>query len=174
MGMQLIETIEVGSGGAASIEFTSIPQDGVDLLLVASLRNDFASTGNGGPLLKMNGVSTDSFSWIRLLGTGSSVTTSSDSGDPGVYGAVVAANATASTFANIQYTISNYTSSNVKSISGEMVNENNATAATQALVAGSTSGTGGSITAAITSIELSLSNDFDQYSTASLYKITAD
>jgi hypothetical protein len=32
MGYQLIETIEVGSGGAASIEFTSIPQDGVQFL----------------------------------------------------------------------------------------------------------------------------------------------
>lgn len=171
MAMELVEHIEVGAGGAASIEFTSIPQDGVDLVLVASLRNDFASTGNGGPLLKMNGVTTDSFSWIRLLGTGSSVSSSSDAGDPGVYGAVVAANATANTFANIQYTISNYTSSAVKSISGEMVRENNATSATQALVAGSTSGSAGSVTAAITSIKLSLSNDFDQYSTASLYKI---
>ncbi len=38
--MQLIETIEVGAGGAASIEFTSIPQDGVDLLLMVSARTD--------------------------------------------------------------------------------------------------------------------------------------
>ena len=39
MGMQLIEHIEVGSGGAASIEFTGIDQTGQDLLLKVSSRN---------------------------------------------------------------------------------------------------------------------------------------
>jgi len=31
MSFELVETVTVGAGGASSIEFTSIPQDGTDL-----------------------------------------------------------------------------------------------------------------------------------------------
>jgi hypothetical protein len=37
---KLIETVTVGSGGAANIEFTSIPQTYTDLKLVISGKND--------------------------------------------------------------------------------------------------------------------------------------
>lgn len=35
--MELIETITVGAGGTSSIDFTNIPQDGTDLLAIASV-----------------------------------------------------------------------------------------------------------------------------------------
>jgi hypothetical protein len=69
MGYQLIEHIEVGSGGAASIEFTGIPQDGVDLVLLASLRTD--ATGDLASIsTKLNGVGTG-YNLIRLYRFGS-------------------------------------------------------------------------------------------------------
>jgi len=172
MGYELIETIEVGSGGAASIEFTSIPQTGVDLLLKVSARDDKIATSSGGPLLKLNGVVTNNFSWVRLFGTGTSATTTADSGDSGINGLVVGDSATANTFANIEYRIANFTTTGVKTISGDMVNEDNAAAVRLTLVAGATTGTAGSVTDAVTSIKLSLSDNFVQYTTASLYIIS--
>jgi hypothetical protein len=74
---------------------------------------------------------------------------------------------TASTFANNEVTIPNYTSSNFKSYSVDSVTENNATQAYAIFVAGLWSNT-----AAITSITLGLSSaNFVQYSTAYLYGI---
>ena len=43
MAMTLVSTTTVPSGGAASIEFTNIPQTGKDLLLVCSLRQTTGS-----------------------------------------------------------------------------------------------------------------------------------
>ena len=44
---KLIETVTVGSGGAASIEFGSIPQTYTDLVLVGSLRSTSTSSNTG-------------------------------------------------------------------------------------------------------------------------------
>ena len=161
MGYQLIETIEVGSGGAASIEFTSIPQDGVDLLVKFSGRstngaNRIACTFNSG-----------SFSWIYLLGNGSSA--SSNSGTNSSYVYLGDSDYTANTFGNTEIYIANYTSATDKSISVDAVNENNATEAIQVIHA-----VKASMSQSITSLTLSGSANLAQYSTASLYKITAD
>ena len=45
MGMTLIETVEVGAGGASSIQFDSIPQDGIDLVIRMSARNEVGAGG---------------------------------------------------------------------------------------------------------------------------------
>lgn len=164
MAMELIETIEVGAGGAASIEFTSIPQDGVDLLLKISSRN--YSTTSHNLELKVNDNTASNVSTLYLLGTGSSVLTSAFS--PRDYVVAVGGNtpssATANTFSNFDFYLSNYTSSNAKSASINTVNENNGTTAYASISAVSL-GT----TAAINKI--TVSNYLGQYSTASLYKI---
>tara|TARA_R110000764_G_scaffold223029_1_gene311822 strand:+ start:710 stop:1198 length:489 start_codon:yes stop_codon:yes gene_type:complete len=162
MGYQLIETIEVGSGGAASIEFTGIPQDGVDLVCVFSERH----STDGNTRLTFNG-SSSGYQQIRLYGTGTSASTDTYSG-VFIYAEDQGASTTANTFGSAQVYVSNYTSSVAKSVSVELVTENNATAADQYLIAGSWSGT------AITSLSVAASSGFVQYSTASLYKITAD
>lgn len=164
MGMQLIETIEVGSGGAASIEFTSIPQDGVDLVVLISGRA--ANAADYRNLELSINSSTSNQTAKRLVGDGSSVASNSNN----VIDAIPAASATANTFGSICITFSNYAGSTNKSISIDAVTENNATAARAAISAHLWSQT-----SAITSIGFApFGEDFVQYSTASLYKITAD
>ena len=167
MGMQLIETIEVGSGGAASIEFTGIPQDGVDLVLVTSLRTDRTGSQGDAVFLSFN-ASTANFTGITLFGNGATVTSNTQT-RLSYYAST--ADSTASTFSNGATLISNYTSSANKSVSTDGVSETNGSTAYQTITA-----TQWADTSAITSITLTsgTSNDFDQYSTASLYKITAD
>ena len=170
MGMQLIETIEVGAGGAASIEFTSIPQDGVDLVCVLSLRNsvNFLSSLNG--QINFNGDTAGNYNSKLLFGNGSSASSLSiSSGATALRPYVVGHTATANTFSNNSVYISNYTSSSSKSVSVDNVTENNATAAHQSILAGNWTGT-----TAITSINITSGFTWMQYSTASLYKITAD
>jgi len=169
MGMQLIETIEVGAGGAASIEFTSIPDDGVDLCVVYSLRDVGGSSGYNA-VMRFNGDTGANYTTRWLLGSGSAVSSSTIAGSSQIYAGKYDGGAdTANTFGNGQVYISNYTSAVAKSISAESVSENNATAAWQTLSACVWTGT-----AAISSWIINASSGFAQYSTASIYKITAD
>jgi hypothetical protein len=161
ISLVLVSTVTVGAGGAASIEFTGIPQSGTDLLLVFSLRSD---NSDDNVKVTLNG-STTGFTNRYLLGTGSSAVSGTVNGR--FVGETSISGQTASTFGNSQVYFPNYTSSANKTWSADGVNENNATAATQLLVAGLWSNT-----AAITSIGLSVTGNFVQHSTASLYTIT--
>jgi len=164
--MTLIEHIEVGAGGAASIEFTSIPADYTDLYLVTSLRSSRGLAFDGFDL-QLNSSSAN-HSWRRLTGDGSSATSGSASNAEGFYGG--GASATANTFGNGIAYIPNYTASVAKSMSVDSVSENNGTAAQQdirAMLYNSTS--------AVTSIKIvsSTANTIQQYSSATLYGISA-
>jgi hypothetical protein len=166
MGYQLIETVTVGSGGAASIEFTGIPQDGVDLVLLVSGRGSKSATSDNFDLVINSATTT--LSGIYLRGTSTTVQTASSF----EIRALSAANTTASTFGSTSVTFSNYTSSTDKAISVDSVTENNAGNqydAFQSIAAGSVVSS-----SPITNLELTNSSSFEQYSTASLYKITAD
>jgi hypothetical protein len=159
--MTLIETKTLLSA-AASIEFTSIPQDGTDLLLLVSGRS--AGNGDAQMNIKPNG-STSSLTIRRLQGDGSSASSSSGSE---LYARVNPNDTTANTFANTSIYIPNYSGSTNKSFSIDSVYENNATAAVQKISAGLWSST-----AAITSITIAPnSSNFVTGTTASLYKIT--
>jgi hypothetical protein len=168
MGYQLIETIEVGSGGAASIEFTGIPQDGVDLVVLASLRNTIG-TDIRGINLYFNSDTGSNYSYLSLKGDGSAASSSNGTATALEVGWMPGATTTANTFGSAKIYISNYTSGTAKSTSSDAVTENNGTTAYASLFANSWSGT-----AAITSITIDSSGDIEEYSTASLYKITAD
>lgn len=163
-----INSVTVGSGGAADIEFTSIPNTYTDLCLVYSLRNTL-SDNSANIRLQMNGDTGNNYSYRRLYGDGS--TTGSDSGSSGaniLVGITNAATSTSNTFSNGQIYIPNYAGSNYKSTSSDAVNENNATLAYQYLIAGLWSST-----SAITSLKLFVaSQTFTQYSTAYLYGIS--
>jgi hypothetical protein len=104
---------------------------------------------------------------IRLSGSGSGA--SSGTTGSGFFGYLSISSDTSNTFGNSSVYISNYTSSSNKSLSVDSVSENNATAAQQGIFALSWAST-----AAITGIRLLTAGNLAQYSTASLYKITAD
>jgi hypothetical protein len=162
--MKLIESKTLGTA-AASIEFTSIPQDGTDLVVLVSSRSNGAFTSSEIDIA-FNGSSSN-FTSRYLYGSGSAAGGATDTTLVGISSA---ASNTADTFGNATIYIANYTGSTNKSISTDSVGESNATAAYQAIAA-----TLWSQTAAITSLTLQLDNgvrNFVAGSTASLYKIT--
>jgi len=166
----LISSVTVGSGGAANITFSSIPQSYTDLLIKVSGRSTRTGTTSGDSFtIAFNGVGGTSYSDIALRGSGSAVTSYQDVSQSGAdLGRVPAAGQTASTFGNSEIYIPNYAGSTIKSISTDTVTENNATEAYQTLLGGFFSNTG-----AITSIVIapSGSNTWAEYSTAYLYGI---
>ena len=163
--VQIGSTVTVGSGGAANIEFTSIPATYTDLVLKVSTRSDLANAFSASSL-SFNG-NTANYSWRELFGVGNSQGSNSGTDTSKGSGQVTGASATSSTFANTEIYIPNYASANNKSFSVDGVTENNATSAAAVLYAYLWSNT-----AAITSITLTANTgNFVQYSTASLYGI---
>jgi hypothetical protein len=166
---QLIQAITVGSGGAASIEFTNIPATYTDLKLVLSGRTNRAAAGEE-ISIRVNGLTTGIYS-SRLLYALSSgpVSGLQSSATSGYGGAIPAATATASTFGSLELYIPNYTSSNNKSFSYESVLENNSTSAYELWMGAFLVAT----SSAITSINIFTANSgsYVQYSTAYLYGV---
>jgi len=166
MTMTLVQTITVGSGGAASIEFTGIDGDAKDLVLQVSARSSQASVAaNYG--IRFNGDSGSNYNILRLEGDGGGVNTGRFAFTQILGYAINASTSTANTFGNGEFYISNYASSAYKSVGANSVTENNATTAEASLVAGIWNNT-----AAITSILLTCDGDFVEHSTASLYSIS--
>ena len=155
----LISSVTVGAGGAASIDFTSIPGTYTDLLLRISARttnaNFYDSMG-----ISFNNTGTG-VTFKRLQGNGQVTSSGTTMGN-----ALVGDTATASTFGNQDIYITNYAGSNYKSFSMDSVGENNATGAIAILDAGLWSDT-----TAINRITITCGNSFKQYSTAYLYGI---
>jgi hypothetical protein len=163
----LIATTTVGSGGAASIDFTSIPATYTDLLVVVSHRVDRANTISDSKI-QFNADTASNYVSLRLYGDGSAATSDQLSTTAGYWGYSPGATATASVFSNTQIYIPNYAGSTQKSVSVDSVQENNTSAAYSHINAIRWTGT-----AAITSIKLFDGNatNFVQYSSASLYGI---
>ena len=160
--MQHIETVTVGSGGAASITFSAIAADWTDLVILFSFRS--AAGGSSAGKITFN-TSGGTYTRRRLGGDGSSAFSDTPAFDYTINDSA----RTANTFANGSIYIANYRSAVAKSYSTDSVNENNATGAVQTLYAGLWSGTD-----PITSITLqdqAVAN-LVEFSSASLYGIT--
>ena len=170
---QLIASSTVGSGGAATIEFTSIPQTYTDLLIKLSTRST-RSQPNADQYIQFNSNTSTVYKMMRLLGNGSAVAsdavTGSDSKGAFV-GMATGSTATASTFASTDIYIFNYTSTNSKSISVDSVTEYDTSSPVYQVF--HTSLWNPSTQAAITSILIGAytTENFAQYSTAYLYGI---
>jgi hypothetical protein len=161
----LIASSTVGSGGAASIDFNSIPSTYTDLLLKISTRDNSSAIGNN-IIFKINGVTT-SQSIRFLIGDGASA---SSANDTPLYFTANGNTSTASTFANIEVYLPNYALTTInKSASIDAVSENNATTAYATLGAGLYAAN-----TAISSISMTTNGgvNFLQYSTAYLYGIS--
>jgi hypothetical protein len=156
----------VGSGGVATVTFSSIPATYTDLVLYATIR---CTTGEDSAYLRFNNDSGSNYSWKRLLANGASVSTLGATGQaqiPNLF--MVNSGWTGNTFASNMVYIPNYASSNAKSVSIDAAAEANVANPRMNIAAGLWSGT-----AAISQVNLiSGAGNFAQYSTFTLYGIS--
>lgn len=160
-----------GSGGAASLTFTSIPSTYTDLILYTSLRI------NGAPAawtiarckLQVNSITTGYTN--RLLYSGGGGSPASDVGtDQITFFYCNASDSTSNTFSNASIYIPNYAGSTNKTFSVDSVAESNgATQGILSINAGLLTNT-----AAITSLTVTQADayNFVQHSTAYLYGVS--
>lgn len=163
MTMTLVSTVTVGAGGAASIEFTGIPQTGQDLMVVLSGRVTAAVVA-ADLFFYINNSNTGVVRWLR--GTGSVAESKNYTNTLDVWSGTNGASSTTNTFSSASYYFSNYTSTTTKSFSIDQVTENNATESYQNIVAGSFA-----TSSPITALKFA-DGTYAQYSTASLYTIS--
>jgi hypothetical protein len=169
-----IASTTVGSGGAASIDFTSIPGTYTDLCLKLSLRGSASGAYNYANLVFNNDTAGSPYATKIIYGDGTTTgsTGYNTGGTPYISGNLSNySTATSNTFSNSETYIPNYAGSANKSVSIDAVAENNATSPngvymTAALWANSS---------ALNRITVSpVSGTFAQYSTATLYGIKKD
>jgi hypothetical protein len=155
---KLISSATVGSGGIATIVFTSIPQTYTDLLIKFSGRN---VTNNFTFSVSINGTTVTSGK--RLYGTGSGYGSDTYNGSYTNY-----LNAAANTFGNAEIYVPHYTATTAKTLLVDAVSEDNYVSAYMnfgAFILTSSS--------AVTSIGLiPESGNFAEHSTAYLYGIS--
>lgn len=166
--MRAIQTVTVGAGGAASIQFTSIPQTYTDLIVKLSVRTTRPGTDVDDEIyLEFNGSGGTAYS-VRVVEGNGTTTRSAQTLSSANMGRGLAPsdNATANTFSNCEYYITNYAGSTNKSVSFDNTMENNATQSIMNLASGLWSNT-----SAITSMKFTAVGTFDQYSTATLYGV---
>jgi hypothetical protein len=165
----LLERIELNAS-AASVTFANIPQTGyTDLKMVISSRSSQSGLGEANRISFNGNTTNGDYTQKRLLGTGSAASSQSQTTREVSFNN--GSTSTASTFANSEIYIPNYTGSSAKSASIDTVTENNGSEAYAALIAILWSGT-----AAITSIALTPETGgatYSQYSTFSLYGLAA-
>ena len=164
----LIASNTVGSGGVASVTFSSIAATYTDLLVKVSARTDRAVGSASDFSFTFNG-STTTYTDKYLYGNGSGTGSGSNAyTNQGFAGNITQATMTASTFGSVDIYVPNYAGSNYKSSSTDAVTENNATLTYDMLVAGLWSNT-----AAVTSMTFQSASggNFVQYSTFYLYGI---
>jgi len=159
---EAIASVTVGSGGAASIDFTSIPATYTDLCVKYSLRS---TTSQDWCRLTFNGSSSN-WSFRTLRGNGSSPDSFSETtNDFSVY--MNASSTTSNTFASAELYVPNYAGSTNKSLSIDNVSENNATLAYALIVAALWSDSSAINRITVTAKTGALA----EYSTATLYGI---
>jgi hypothetical protein len=166
--LQPLQTVTVGSGGATTITFSSIPQGYTDLKIFVSARGtgSFSETGF---TLTFNGDSSSNYSNTRVEGSGSSASSGNASNATSLFvGNLVGTTGTANTFASNDIYVPNYTGSNYKSVLFDYAPENNGTANYAGVGAGLYRST-----SAITSITFGPGSGtaFAQYSTFSIYGV---
>jgi hypothetical protein len=159
---------EVGSGGAANIEFGSISGSYTDLAILLSVRGNQANIWDW-LTIAFNGNAA-SYSSRRVYGSGNGVSENAQSVGSYIENGLINGNtSTSNTFANVLLYIPNYSGSTNKSVSIDSVSENNGTEAYALIGAALWANT-----AAITTVTLdsAAGGTWQQYSSATLYGIT--
>jgi hypothetical protein len=167
--LKIGSTVTVGAGGAATMDFNSIPATYTDLLIKLSTRS--TTTGVGTVRMKINTDTAANYNYRQIQGNGASASSSAGTGATSAaneIGLYDGSDSTTNTFSNTELYFPNYTSSTSKSWSVESVEEENATTAYVRITAGNWTGT-----AAISAVSFTLSSgNFAQYSTGTLYGIS--
>jgi hypothetical protein len=167
-----IATVTVGSGGAANIEFTSIPGGFQHLQVRGIFRDNRANSGNGSyGLLTMNGTGGTSYAFHQLIGDGSSATAYGAASQSSIEVARIAdAGAAASIFGAFVIDILDYASTSknktVRAFAGYDRNGGGASYVWSGLLAS---------TSAVTSLKIADGGGtlFSQYSDFALYGVRA-
>ncbi len=165
-----IATTTVGSGGAANVEFTSIPSTYTHLQIRFIARTARASETDDNLALQINSNTGSNYAWHQLSGNGTAASAAADSSIANIRcGRLTGANAGASTFGVGVIDILDYTNTNkyriIRSLSGQDNNGNGFATLFSGLYQSTT---------AITSIKLfsqTGANNFAQYSHFALYGI---
>jgi hypothetical protein len=170
---QSIATVTVGSGGSASVTFSSIPSTYKHLQIRGIMRSSRATFGNGGSNYNFNGDTGTNYSWHSVQGDGSSATARNATTTNRIAtNSNAESGAPANTFGAIVFDILDYTNTNkyktTRALAGVDIN-------------GTVAGYGGIIelisgnwrsTSAITSITITADNpNYVQYTSFALYGI---
>ena len=163
-----IATVTVGSGGAANVEFTSIPGTYQHLQIRAIGRNTTAATGLDGVFAQFNSDTGSNYARHNLIGNGTSASASATTSTTVmVFGQIPKNNETADRFGVFVCDILDYANTNkyttTRSLLGTDLNGSGEVRLTSGLWQNS---------AAVTSIKLTCeTNNFAQYSHFALYGI---
>jgi hypothetical protein len=150
---------------AASVTFSNIPQNYTDLKLMVSSRDTYAGA-HLDVFLQLSGITTSVYTYRRVVGNGSTVTSSTGTDVKAPIAIHTGSTATANSFANYEIYIPNYTSASNKSFSSDIVSEQNATLAYTATYSAIMANT-----SAVTSIKIFGETAFAIGSTFYLYGI---
>ena len=164
--MESIATVTVGSGGASSIEFTSLPT-GFQHLQLRVISKSTSNEDNGDMIF--NGVTTNTYAWHSLYGDGASAAADAGANRANIVGLRLAGSSFANVFTANIIDILDYgsTSKNktVRIFKGQDNNGSGIVFLESGLYAS---------TSAITSIRFTArSFNFAQHSTAALYGLRA-
>ena len=168
-----IATVTVGSGGAASVTFSSIPGTYTHLQIRGLARNSRTVYPSSGDLYRFNGDTAANYSWHSIQGDGGAVSTRTAASPTGIVtNSIAAAGATSGIFGVIVFDILDYANTNkyktTRALSGVDVN-------------GTVGGYGGIVelvsgnwrsTSAITSITITTDEpNYVQYTQFALYGV---
>jgi hypothetical protein len=165
-----IATVTVGSGGAASIEFTSIPATFAHLQVRYIARSSGGTTGVTNLDMQFNSDTGSNYAWHQLYGTGSAAAANANSSKTSisVAGRAPEASTTASVFGGNIIDILDYANTSkattMRSFHGADTNGGGIVVVSSGLWTS---------TAAVTSIKLFHGSNFAQHTTAALFGVKA-
>jgi hypothetical protein len=152
------------TSSAASVTFSAIPATFTDLVVSLSARSDEAGQARSDIRFTINGT-TANYSYTRLIGNGSTVTSSRISSSTRFdFGEISAATGTSDTFASGEIYIPSYLATQNKAISTFVAQENNTSSAFIRPYANLWNDT-----AAITSLAFAIAGGFNFVSGSSFY-----
>ena len=167
MAYELIERVEAGAAGVASVTFSSIPQDGNDLFLLVSART--TSTSPRSIRATVAGDTGANYTWHRLESDSGGLSVSDVTTNYFFFGQDNSSDSLADSFGNTGIYIANYTKSGDIAAWSDTLSVDTGSDWELGIYGNRYTGTN-----AITSLNVFVSAGvWSQYSSFSLYKVTA-